>query len=150
MSYKLYSNLKQTRLDEIVIINTGAFYTTYNKDAELLHELLDYKIILFKNYQKIGFPSIKLMNILRILQIKNINCYVYENSQVFRVYAYPINNYHKYLNKSVDIQVAKRELLMQIHQLLRTKSYKDISIVARTLNIKTNIKVFNVDEEADA
>ena len=58
--------------DYVVIVKTGNFYECFGNDALVLNKLLNYKIKLFKNTLKVGFPVNGIESVKDILKIHSI------------------------------------------------------------------------------
>lgn len=58
--------------DYVVLVKAGNFYECFGNDALVLNKLLNYKIKLFKNTLKVGFPVNGIESIKDILKIHNI------------------------------------------------------------------------------
>ena len=67
-----FKKLKEKYPDSVVMIKSGIFYITYEKDAYILNYLLHYQI----NDCKVGFPKNALKKVLNTLKDNKISVYV--------------------------------------------------------------------------
>ena len=108
-----YIKIKNKFNDCVVLIKSGIFYYTYDKDSLMLSFIMGYK----RNNNRVGFPINKLEKVLSILSNLRINVYVDD-----MLFEYG-NMYNIYLDK-VNFDNKVKDLL----RLIENKINKDNSI----------------------
>ena len=69
---KLHEQKKKKKVDyfdAVVLIKSGKFYVTFDYDAEIIHKLLNYKIV----HHRIGFPENALDQVIACLKENHIS-----------------------------------------------------------------------------
>lgn len=60
---------KEDHFDAVVMIKSGKFYVTFDKDAEILHKLLGYKVV----HHRVGFPESAKEQVIQKLNEKHLS-----------------------------------------------------------------------------
>ena len=109
----------------VLLIKSGNFYVSLNKDAIVINNLLKYKIIESTNFIKIGFPSSSLNKVLKILENQKINYLIIED-EIINKQKYKTNNYSKYID-NFEIYLTKINNINKIlKNNLNNKRIKEI------------------------
>lgn len=102
--FNIYKNLKQEDSETLYLFKSGIFYIFIDKDAEIVHDLLDLKLTnLNTEIVKCGFPENSLQKYLKLLSLTKYNVKIIDNTLST---SYTINDY--YIDKVV------KELLLTI------------------------------------
>ena len=62
-----YFELKEKKKDSIIIIKNGIFYNVLGNDAYILKNIFNYKVSIFCDTIKVGFPTRSLNKVLDTL-----------------------------------------------------------------------------------
>ena len=86
-----YIKIRNKFKDCVVLIKSGIFYYTYDKDALMLSFIMGYK----KINNRVGFPINNLEKVLSILSNLRINVYVdnmiFEHGDMYNIYLDKVN-----------------------------------------------------------
>lgn len=93
----------------IILRKTGGFYQVFDDDAYIISYLFSYKVI----NNKCGFPLSALCKVVNTLEDKKIN-YIIKNEEEEKKDYKRLNNYNKYLDKSI----IKRDIDLRIDNIL--------------------------------
>ena len=81
MLKEVYEKSKSTYKDYVVLLKSGNFYISFNKDAIIINNIFNYQIKQVKDYIKIGFPIISINKIVNELTLRKVN-YVIINNEI--------------------------------------------------------------------
>lgn len=95
----IYNKYKYDHENYILLIKSGNFYICLNKDAFIISNVMNYKIVDSKSYVKVGFPVSSLEKVISALDSKYIN-YVVIDKEIVTKKKFKINNFKKYSNTS--------------------------------------------------
>ena len=103
-----FTNLKEKYPTSIVLLKSGVFYITFERDAYILNYLFNYQV----NDCKVGFPKSALLKVLNILKTKKISVYVSydeiniqeEENQYADILDKAKENYYKDVNDQVLLE----------------------------------------------
>ena len=130
MFRKKYFELKDKKKKFIIIMKNGIFYNVLGKDCYILKNVFGYKISIFSDTIKVGFPICSLNNVLETLDKLKISYLVYENDVSLITY-YNSENYDLFLKNNLSIN-------------------NRIKFINERLNeIKYNEEIFNVLESVE-
>lgn len=119
--------MKEINPETIILIQIGAFYHVYGKDAYILSYLFGYQIKALENsYNTCGVPKSGLNKVLKILEDNKINYLVVIKSQ-----NYEVETEMKYKDKNKYTEIYE-------------KSYKYISVKNR-INAIHNYLIENIN-----
>ena len=125
-----YFELKDQKKKFIIIMKNGIFYNVLGKDCYILKNIFNYKVGVFGNTVKVGFPIGSLNKVLDTLDKLKISYIVYEKEIVLETY-FNGDNYSKFLKDNLSIN-------------------DRIRIINEKLNeIKYNEKIFKVLEDME-
>ena len=97
-----YFELKSNRKGFIIIMKNGIFYNVLGKDCYILKNIFNYKVGVFGNTVKVGFPIGSLNKVLDTLDKLKISYLVYENDVSLITY-YNSENYDLFLKNNLSI-----------------------------------------------
>ena len=119
--------MKEIHPETIILIQIGAFYHVYGKDAYILSYLFGYQIKTLENsYNTCGVPKSGLNKVLKILEDNKINYLVVIKSQNYSV--------------ETDMKYKSSNRYREIYE----KAYKYVSIKNR-INAVHNYLMENID-----
>lgn len=95
----IYNKYKYDYENYILLIKSGNFYICLNKDAFVISNVMNYKIVDSKSYVKVGFPISSLEKVISTLENKYIN-YVVINKELVSKKKFKVNNFKKYSDKN--------------------------------------------------
>ena len=112
----IYNEYKDNYKDYVLIIESGIFYSVFNKDTSIIYSLLNYKIKKSSNNYIVGFPTSNLEIVLNNLNNNNISYLVInkdlDNNYFIKDKYISLNNKHndyiidinrlRYLNNRID------------------------------------------------
>ena len=125
-----YFELKDKKKKFIIIMKNGIFYNVLGKDCYILKNIFNYKVGVFGNTVKVGFPIGSLNKVLDTLDKLKISYLVYENDVSLITY-YNSENYDLFLKNNLSIN-------------------DRIKFICEKLNeIKYNEEIFNVLESVE-
>lgn len=104
-----YNKYKLIYTNYVILIKNGNFYNILNKDAIIMSKLLDYKIIVKKNYLKMGFPLISLDKVISVLSNNNIN-YIIVDQDIIDKEKFKNNNYENYIDEIIDYEINLKKI----------------------------------------
>ena len=97
-----YFELKEKKKKFIIIMKNGVFYNVLGKDCYILKNIFNYKVGVFGNTVKVGFPIGSLNKVLDTLDKLKINYLVYESEIVLKAH-YNSENYELFLKDNLSI-----------------------------------------------
>lgn len=106
-----YNKYKLIYTNYVILIKNGNFYNIFNRDAIIMSKLLDYKIIVKKNYLKMGFPLISLDKVISVLSNNNIN-YITVDQDIIDKEKFKNNNYENYIDEIIDYEINLKKLIL--------------------------------------
>ena len=106
----------------ISLYKSGKFYNAFNDDGIILHSLLGYKYVTYK--QCVGFPESAFEKVKRCLEQEKISYEVYEKDQKIEEYKGISKNYG----------------------LLLKKTYKELEVETRVNNLRQKIEECSTQE----
>ena len=112
MLKELYEKSKSTYKDYVVLLKSGNFYISFNKDAIIMNNIFNYQIKQVKDYIKIGFPIISINKIVNELTLRKVN-YVIINNEIINKKKFSNNSYKKYLLEKENYEI----LLVRIKKI---------------------------------
>lgn len=124
MSIDLYNKNKVNNLNLMLIYKVGIFYQVYNIDAYILSYLTNYKVIKYKDYQRIGFPLHRLNAITRLLENKGIGYIVREEDSFYKSEVID-SKYFYHLNKCI-LELNKEDIIDIICFKLKSMSKESL------------------------
>ena len=125
-----YFDLKNKRSKFLIIMKNGIFYNVLGKDVYIMKSIFNYKVCVFCDTVKVGFPISTLNKVLDALDRLKISYIVYEKEIVLETY-FNDDNYSKFLKDNLSIN-------------------DRIRIINEKLNeIKYNEKIFKVLEDIE-
>ena len=68
---------KEDHFDSVVMIKSGKFYVTFDRDAQILHKLLGYKVV----QHRVGFPESARKQVIQKLKENHLS-YMLEEEKV--------------------------------------------------------------------
>lgn len=91
-------------MERIELHKQGIFINAYGVSAIILHNMLNYKLIMNKKVYKIGFPNNSLIKVLNTLEDKKISYVIYEEDNSIKLeYDYKkLNNYNVEYKKAIN------------------------------------------------
>ncbi|MBO5183776.1 MAG: four helix bundle protein [Bacilli bacterium] len=117
-SYNDYKNVKNKNMESLVLIKSGVFYETYDKDCKIMLDLFDYKIKNFKNFNRTGFPIANIEKVCDKLNEKKINYVLIDNGKINKI-TFENNRYNFYINKRVDKKLYSKKYQANFHEELQ-------------------------------
>lgn len=112
MLKEVYEKSKSTYKDYVVLLKSGNFYISFNKDAIIMKNIFNYQIKQVKDYIKIGFPIISINKIVNELTLRKVN-YVIINNEIINKKKFSNNSYKKYLLEKENYEI----LLVRIKKI---------------------------------
>ena len=112
MLKEVYEKSKSTYKDYVVLLKSGNFYISFNKDAIIMNNIFNYQIKQVKDYIKIGFPIISINKIVNELTLQKVN-YVIINDEIINKKKFSNNSYKKYLLEKENYEI----LLVRIKKI---------------------------------
>lgn len=83
----------------IELFKVGKFYSAYGDDGIILHNLLGYKYVSYKN--SVGFPETALEKVKNVLKEEKIQYKIYEKNNLIEEGKGIVKNYEKVLKTSI-------------------------------------------------
>ena len=125
-----YFELKDKKKKFIIIMKNGIFYNVLGKDCYIIKNIFGYKVSIFSDTIKVGFPIGSLNKVLETLDKLKISYLVYENDVSLITY-YNSENYDLFLKNNLSIN-------------------NRIKFINERLNeIKYNEEIFNILESVE-
>ena len=112
MLKEVYEKSKSTYKDYVVLLKSGNFYISFNKDAIIMNNIFNYQIKQVKDYIKIGFPIISINKIVNELTLRKVN-YVIIDTDIINKKKFSNNSYKKYLLEKENYEI----LLVRIKKI---------------------------------
>lgn len=112
----------------VLLIKSGNFYITLEKDAIVMHNIFDYKLNNKSNIIKVGFPITSLNKITSKLDNIEVNYLIIDNNIVFKN-KFNKNNYNKYLENNTN-DILKRIDVIN-NTLKNNASYSNINDILK-------------------
>lgn len=112
MLKEVYEKSKSTYKEYVILLKSGNFYITFNKDAIIMNNIFNYQIKQVKDYMKIGFPIISINKIVNELTLRKVN-YVIINNEIINKKKFSNNSYKKYLLEKENYEI----LLVRIKKI---------------------------------
>ena len=129
MKDTIIKTIKEINKETVILIQVGAFYHAYGKDAYILSYLCGYQIKSIENsYNTCGFPKAGLNKTLKMLEDNSINYLV-----AIKSLNYEIEREMKYKDKNKYSEIYE-------------KAYKYISIKNR-INVIHNYLLENINSQ---
>lgn len=97
-----YINYKNMYDNYILLIKSGNFYISLEKDAIVMNNIFNYKIVESSNIIKVGFPLSSIDKVKNKLINDNVNYLIIENDIIDK-HKSKNNNYSKYLSNNYQI-----------------------------------------------
>lgn len=104
MLKELYETSKSTYKDYVVLLKSGNFYISFNKDAIIMNNIFNYQIKQFKDYIKIGFPINSVNKIVNELTLRKVS-YVIIDNEIINKKKFNNNSYKKYLLEKENYEI---------------------------------------------
>ena len=91
-------------MERIELHKQGIFINAYGVSAIILHNMLNYKLIMNKKVYKIWFPNNSLIKVLNTLEDKKISYVIYEEDNSIKLeYDYKkLNKYNVEYKKAIN------------------------------------------------
>lgn len=126
--YKYKVNYK----DYILMIRLGNFYEILDKDALILHNILNYKISKISDTVKCGFPISSLEKVLAVLNERKINYVIIEDDNIVSKKEFEENTYGEF---NFDINTIKYNFIRinKIIKFLNENVNKDINSLLESI-----------------
>ena len=112
MLKEVYEKSKSTYKNYVVLLKSGNFYISFNKDAIIMNNIFNYQIKQVKDYIKIGFPIISINKIVNELTLRKVN-YVIIDTDIINKKKFSNNSYKKYLLEKENYEI----LLVRIKKI---------------------------------
>ena len=112
MLKEVYEKSKSTYKDYVVLLKSGNFYISFNKDTIIMNNIFNYQIKQVKDYIKIGFPIISINKIVNELTLRKVN-YVIIDTDIINKKKFSNNSYKKYLLEKENYEI----LLVRIKKI---------------------------------
>ena len=125
-------------MERIELHKQGIFINAYGVSAIMLHNMLNYKLIMNKKVYKIGFPNNSLIKVLNTLEDKKISYVIYEEDNSIKVeYDYKISKLFNLKKYKVNKLILDN---LDIKNIVRYKDnrYKELYSKMLLLNIIIN------------
>lgn len=135
MSYTIYKKLREKNKQFVLMIQNGFFFSVYQEDALLFHDLFSYQIIQKKRCNKCSFPNSNLPKIERYLISHKISFYVYRTANSI-IHEIPDNQYDKIQYRLKESKIYHEKFYHQILCYLQGCSVNELKHVIETLGIK--------------
>lgn len=124
MISEVYRKYKQEYNDYALLIKSGNFYLSLNKDAYLMHNVFGYTIKGIKNGYKVGFPIQSIEKIKNRFNLAQINYVVIDDNKIVCSKNYENNQYKNFVSKKNYDILFKR--IDKITETLKKNIDKDI------------------------
>ena len=85
--------------NKVVMYKSGKFYNAYGDNGIILHKLLGYKFVSYKN--SVGFPESAIGKVKAVLEKERISYVIYEKNTFVSDYKGINKNYNKVLKESL-------------------------------------------------
>ena len=85
--------------NKVIMYKSGKFYNAYGDNGIILHKLLGYKFVSYKN--SAGFPENAIGKVKAVLEIERISYVIYEKNTFVSDYKGVGKNYNKILKESL-------------------------------------------------
>lgn len=99
MINEIYRKYKQEYNDYVLLIKSGNFYLSLNRDAYLMHNTFGYTIKEIKNGYKVGFPIQSIEKIKDKFNLIQINFILIEDNKIIYSKSYDTNQYKSFVSK---------------------------------------------------
>lgn len=127
--YSKYSELKNNNSDSLYLFKSGIFFIALQDDAKLLSEELKLRLTnLSEDIVKCGFPVSREEHYLRLLQAKEINFQIIDNTYGV------VQNYSDYMNNDKLKAVVQKVLDVDFNEITFKEAYEIL------LSTSTNLK----------
>ncbi len=128
--YDIYLTRQAKYNEYVVLIESGMFVDAYDKDANILNKLLQYKMVPGNQFIKVGFPKKNLNKVLLVLESKSVNYLVLDsNNNIFSRKKFKNNNYSLYcedISKITDIQIRIRMINDKLKNKIKDNNIESI------------------------
>lgn len=104
MLKEVYEKSKSTYKDYVVLLKSGNFYISFNKDAIIMNNIFNYQIKQVKDYIKIGFPIISINKIMNELYLRKVN-YIIIDNEIINKKKFSNNSYKKNLLEKENYEI---------------------------------------------
>lgn len=104
MLKEVYEKSKSTYKEYVILLKSGNFYITFNKDAIIMNNIFNYQIKQVKDYIKIGFPIISINKIVNEFHLCKVN-YVIIDNEIINKKKFSNNSYKKYLLEKENYEI---------------------------------------------
>lgn len=127
--YSKYSELKNNNSDNLYLFKSGIFFIALQDDARLLSEELKLRLTnLNEDVVKCGFPVSREEHYLRLLQAKEINFQIIDNTYGV------VQNYSDYMNNDKLKSVVQKIIDINFNEITFKEVYEIL------LSTSTNLK----------
>ncbi len=108
----------------------GKFYNAYKDDGYIIHELMGYKFVEYK--QSVGFPESAFSKVIQKLNDEKISYEIYEKNKVVDKYKGINKNYQHVLKKAINnINVENR--VNRLKEIIDNCSNKEIEKIIEAI-----------------
>ena len=97
MINELYRKYKQEYNEYVLLIKSGNFYLSLNKDAYVMHNVFGYTIKEIKNGYKVGFPIQSIDKIKSKFDLAQVNYAIIHDNVIICNKEYENNKYKKFV-----------------------------------------------------
>ena len=132
--HELFERKKVDYFDAVVLIKSGKFYVTFDYDAEIIHKLLNYKIV----HHRIGFPENALDQVIACLKENHISYVKDEETFLELIYSSHTKNIYRmsynYL-MSDDPNFIEKYYYSKLNEMDITKEFALDKTITGNLNL---------------
>lgn len=112
--------------NSIVLYKSGKFYNAYGDNGIILHKLLGYKFVSYKN--SAGFPESAINKVKSVLEKEKLSYVIYEKNTFICDYKCVSKNYNRILKESLK-NLEMEERLSRLQSKLDNFTLDDLEKV---------------------
>lgn len=112
--------------NSIVLYKSGKFYNAYGDNGIILHKLLGYKFVSYKN--SAGFPESAINKVKSVLEKEKLSYVIYEKNTFICDYKVVSKNYNRILKESLK-NLEMEERLSRLQSKLDNFTLDDLEKV---------------------
>ena len=110
----------------IILYKSGKFYNAFGDNGIIIHNLLGYKFVSYKN--SAGFPESAIFKVKTILEKEKLSYVIYEKNTFIEEYKGISKNYNKILKESLK-KIEMEERLNRLQTKLDNFTLDDLEKV---------------------
>ena len=99
MIMELYRKYKDEYNEYVLLIKSGNFYLSLNKDAYVMHNIFNYQLKDTGRGLKVGFPINSIEKIKDKFELIDINYLIIEDGKIVTIKEYENNQYKNFVNR---------------------------------------------------